>query len=73
MLVFPLYALAQSMILPVLGALKFVQLARQKRSIGRYRFRYRRGIPADVLEQARLARIEAAAQRVADARRALAS
>jgi hypothetical protein len=73
MLVFPLYALAQSMILPVLGAMKFVQLARQKRSIGRYRFRYRRGIPADVLEQARLARIAAAAQRVADARRALAS
>jgi hypothetical protein len=68
MIVFPLYALAQSMVLPVLGALKFVQLARQRRSIGRYRFRYRRGIPSEILERARLDRIESVARRVADAR-----
>jgi hypothetical protein len=68
MLVFPLYALAQSMILPALGALRFLQLARDKKSIGRYRFRYRRGIPAEVHEQARLERIESVARRVAEAR-----
>jgi hypothetical protein len=68
MIVFPIYALAQSMILPVLGALKFVQLARRRGSLGRYRFAYKRGIPAEVHERARLARIDSAARRVAESR-----
>jgi hypothetical protein len=58
MLVFPLYALAQSLVMPPLGGFYYFVLARRKRKAGRFRFGYRRGIPADVLEKHRLARIE---------------
>jgi hypothetical protein len=43
MLVFPVYALTQSMVLPVIGACQYVVLARRV-GLGRYRFRYRRGL-----------------------------
>jgi hypothetical protein len=56
MLVFPIYALAQSMVLPILGAIHYVVLARTKKRIGRYQFGYRRGTPPGVLEQIRLER-----------------
>jgi cellulose synthase/poly-beta-1,6-N-acetylglucosamine synthase-like glycosyltransferase len=46
MLVFPVYALTQSMVLPVIGACQYVVLARRAGRLGRYRFRYRRGLPA---------------------------
>jgi cellulose synthase/poly-beta-1,6-N-acetylglucosamine synthase-like glycosyltransferase len=58
MLVFPLYALAQSLIMPVLGALYYVVLAWRKGALGRYQFGYRRGLPSRVEEELRLARIE---------------
>jgi cellulose synthase/poly-beta-1,6-N-acetylglucosamine synthase-like glycosyltransferase len=45
MIVFPLYALVQSMVMPLLGALYYVVLAREKGRLGRYQFRYRRGLP----------------------------
>jgi len=70
MLVFPLYALVQSVVLPLLGALKYAQLAWTRRSLGRYRFGYRRGIPPALAEQLRLERIERAAAQVAAARSA---
>jgi cellulose synthase/poly-beta-1,6-N-acetylglucosamine synthase-like glycosyltransferase len=38
MLVFPLYSLAQSLIVAPLGAVNYVRLARQRRDLGRYRF-----------------------------------
>jgi hypothetical protein len=43
MLVFPLYALLQSLVMPPLGACTYVLLARKRGRLGRYRFRYRRG------------------------------
>jgi hypothetical protein len=43
MLVFPLYALVQSLVMPPLGACMYIVLARRRRRLGRYRFRYRRG------------------------------
>jgi hypothetical protein len=46
MIVFPLYALAQSMVLPLLGACYYVVLERRTGRLGRYEFRYRRGVPA---------------------------
>src|SRR4029453_18206409 len=48
MLVFPLYALVQGMVMPLLGAYHYFRLARRQGRPGRYRFRYRRGIPAPV-------------------------
>jgi len=42
MIVFPFYALAQVLVMPPLGALKYFELARRRRSVGRYRFGYRR-------------------------------
>ena len=63
MLAFPIYALAQSMVMPILGAVSYVLLARKRGCIGRYRFRYRRGTPPGILEQIgleRTARIVAA-------------
>jgi cellulose synthase/poly-beta-1,6-N-acetylglucosamine synthase-like glycosyltransferase len=42
MIVFPFYALAQVMVMPVLGVVKYVELARRRRHLGRYRFGYRR-------------------------------
>jgi hypothetical protein len=51
MLVFPLYALAQSLVMPLLGVYSYVVLARREGRPGRYRFGYRRGTPAGMLEQ----------------------
>ena len=48
MIVFPLYALTQSLVMPLLGAVQYVVLARRAGSAGRYRFGYRRGLPAAV-------------------------
>jgi len=42
MIVFPFYALAQVLVMPPLGALKYIELARQRRQVGRYRFGFRR-------------------------------
>jgi len=54
MIVFPLYALFQSLVMPLLGLCMYLVLARQRRDLGRYRFRYRRGTPTEILEQGRL-------------------
>ena len=42
MIVFPFYALAQVLVMPLLGAVKYVELARRRGRLGRYRFGYRR-------------------------------
>lgn len=42
MIFFPFYALAQVLVMPPLGALKYIELARRRRRVGRYRFGYRR-------------------------------
>jgi cellulose synthase/poly-beta-1,6-N-acetylglucosamine synthase-like glycosyltransferase len=42
MLLFPFYALTQVLVMPMLGVLKYVEVARRKRRLGRYRFGYRR-------------------------------
>jgi hypothetical protein len=42
MIVFPFYALAQVIFMPVLGVVKYAELARRRRRLGRYRFGYRR-------------------------------
>ena len=42
MIVFPFYALAQVLVMPLLGVVKYVELARRRRCLGRYRFGYRR-------------------------------
>jgi hypothetical protein len=41
-IVFPFYALAQVLVMPPLGALKYIELVRQRRRVGRYRVGYRR-------------------------------
>jgi len=58
MVVFPVYALAQSLVMPPLGALYYVVLLRRRRRAGRFRFGYRRGLPAGALERGRRERIE---------------
>ncbi len=58
MLVFPIYSLVQSFVMPVLGALYYVVLARRRRSLGRYRFDFPRGLPRRVEEEIWLARID---------------
>jgi cellulose synthase/poly-beta-1,6-N-acetylglucosamine synthase-like glycosyltransferase len=68
MIVFPLYSLAQTLVLPPLGVIKYVQSARRAGRLGRYRFGYRRGIPRHVEEARRLERIQRAAAQVAAAR-----
>jgi hypothetical protein len=45
MLVYPLYALAQVTVMPALGAWTYVELARQRRQLGRYQFGYNRRRP----------------------------
>ncbi len=57
MIVFPIYALAQSLVMPPLGACYYIVLAHRKGRIGRFRFAYRRGIPPGTLERVRLDRI----------------
>jgi cellulose synthase/poly-beta-1,6-N-acetylglucosamine synthase-like glycosyltransferase len=42
MVVFPFYALVQVLVMPVFGALKYFELARGRRRVGRYGFGYRR-------------------------------
>jgi len=61
MLVFPLYALMQSMLMPLAGVCHYVVLARRQGRLGRYEFRYRRGTPAGTLERLRLERSARAA------------
>ena len=68
MLVFPIYALAQSLLMPLAGAVYYVVLARRAGSLGRYRFGYRRGISPRVQHEILLARIERAIEAVANVR-----
>lgn len=56
MIVFPIYALSQSLVMPLLGAVYYLVLARRAGASGRYRFGYRRGLPKHVQEELRLAR-----------------
>jgi hypothetical protein len=42
MLVYPIYAFAQSILMPGIGAIWYFWLLRQTRNVGRYRFGYRR-------------------------------
>jgi hypothetical protein len=51
MIVFPFYALAQVLVMPPLGALKYFELARRRRQMGRYRFGYRRREVLRVIER----------------------
>ena len=44
MLVFPAYALAQTLVMPAVGACTYVSLACRRGRLGRYRFGYRRGV-----------------------------
>lgn len=47
MLVFPLYAMFQSFVMPAVGAITYVLLVRRRKRLGRYRFGYlRRVVPA---------------------------
>jgi hypothetical protein len=48
MLLFPFYALVQTLVLPPLGACTYFRLAARRRRLGRYRFGYRRGVPKAV-------------------------
>ncbi|MDX6412749.1 MAG: hypothetical protein QOH23_159 [Gaiellaceae bacterium] len=56
MLVFPIYALAQSMVMPVLGAVQYIVLARERKRLGRYEFGYRRGTEPGILDEIGLER-----------------
>jgi hypothetical protein len=47
----------QSFVMPLLGALYYVVLARRTGALGRYHFGYRRGLPLQVQEELRLARV----------------
>lgn len=49
MVLFPFYALVQSLVMPPLGAYTYVRIAARRRSLGRYRFGYRQGAPKRVL------------------------
>jgi hypothetical protein len=69
MIVFPLYALTQSLVMPLLGGLHYTLLAYRRRKLGRYRFGYRRRFPAETETSLRIERISRAAAAVADARR----
>ncbi len=68
MLVYPIYALAQSLVMPLIGAVQYVVLARRARSAGRYRTGYRRGVPRESQAALAVARIERAAEAVAASR-----
>jgi hypothetical protein len=57
MLVFPIYALLQSLVMPVLGAAYYFVLARRVGTLGRYRFGYRRGLPAHLRDEEQPQRI----------------
>jgi hypothetical protein len=45
MVLFPFYALVQSLLMPFLGACTYFRLAYRRRRLGRYRFGYRLGVP----------------------------
>lgn len=45
MMLFPLYALAHSLVMPPLGVYTYVRIAYRRRRLGRYRFGYRRRRP----------------------------
>jgi cellulose synthase/poly-beta-1,6-N-acetylglucosamine synthase-like glycosyltransferase len=51
MLVMPFYSIAQVLVMPPLGALQYVVLARRRGRLGRYGFGYRRGRPRAALTQ----------------------
>jgi hypothetical protein len=68
MIVFPIYALAQSLVMPIVGALYYFVLAKRAGRAGRYRVGYRRGLPRRSEAALAVARIERAAQAVAAAR-----
>jgi cellulose synthase/poly-beta-1,6-N-acetylglucosamine synthase-like glycosyltransferase len=42
MLVFPVYALLQILVMPLVGAIYYIVLARRRKTLGRYRFGHRR-------------------------------
>jgi hypothetical protein len=46
MLAYPFYAFAQSLVMPLAGSATYVRLAARQRSLGRYRFGYRRAARA---------------------------
>ena len=54
MIVCPVYSLAQVTVMPLLGAIHYVVLARRKRRLGRYGFGYRRRRPVETTPPARL-------------------
>jgi cellulose synthase/poly-beta-1,6-N-acetylglucosamine synthase-like glycosyltransferase len=68
MIIYPIYALTQSLVMPLIGAGYFVVLACRRGRLGRYRFGYRRGTPPATLERLRLERIQAVALAVDTAR-----
>jgi hypothetical protein len=68
MIVFPLYALTQSLVMPLLGAAQYVVLAARAGTAGRYRFGSRRGLPERVHSELAVARIGRVAEAVAAAR-----
>ena len=68
MIVFPIYALTQSLVMPLLGAVHYFVLAFRARRLGRYRFGYRRGLSARVQHELILARIDRAIDAVVNAR-----
>jgi hypothetical protein len=56
MIVFPIYSLAQVTVMPLVGAVYYVVLARRKGRFGRYEFGYRRRQPAVIIPLKRLER-----------------
>lgn len=68
MIVFPVYALVQSLVMPLVGAVSYVPLACRRRTLGRYRFGFRRGLPARTEARLAVARIERIAQATAASR-----
>jgi hypothetical protein len=68
MIVFPIYALTQSLVMPFLGACQYVVVACRLRALGRYRFGYRRGLPRRTLAQLGIQRVHRAAAAVDAAR-----
>lgn len=56
MIVFPIYSLAQVTVMPLVGAIYYVVLARRKGRVGRYGFGYRRLRPAATIPLKRLER-----------------
>jgi hypothetical protein len=68
MVVFPAYALVQSLVMPWTGACTYVVLAYRRGRLGRYRYGYRRRIPPATMARLRVERIARAAAAVTAAR-----